>query len=333
MLKYEFTLDKKEIHGSLVTQIRALVDIPLHNVKKGDLGGWITGVGLPQSDSSWICPDAILIDSRVKGDTLVEEGVIQGSTVEAQKIACSWIKNSTIKGKAVIIDRRSFIENSIIETDGEVKVTGASELHSVKLFASDVYIGSSSMLHNMVIRGTKITVTKKSKISGGKLEGELIYIKDSVISKSTLIEGNDIRIEESEVEDFKMNGDGIFLTGAKLIKGRIRANRLSVEEHSDIYNCHIQGDDISMSGEVKLYNSSVCSSQLRLNGVLDIDWVYFEGDFIEIGGVVYLHGIDQEDTFQIQKDAKLDGVIRMEVESKGITIKEQTLEGDFVYIS
>lgn len=333
MDKYEFTGKSKDVNGVIVVQIKALLDIPLHGIKKGDLGGWSNDGGLSQSGFCWISPSAVLINSTVTGDTLVNEGLIENSKVEAQKIACSWMKESTIDGKRVVIDRRSLLEKTTIRTDGGVKVTGVSELKNVKIFASDVYIDSASILDSFTIRGTKITVTKKSKISGGKIEGDSIYITDSDISKSTLIEGNDIGIKESEIEGFKMNGDRIFITGAKLVKGRIRANRLSINENSDIFNCHIQGDDISFNDDVKLHNSSVHSNQLCFNGGLDIDWVYFEGDSIEIDGAVCLRGIEQEDTFQIQKESKLNGVIHMEVKSEGITIKEQTLEGDFVFIS
>lgn len=301
MDKYAFTQKSKVVHGIKVMQIIALQDIPLHGVKTGDLGGWSNDKGLSQSDSCWIYPDATLIDSTVKNDTLVKEGVIENSTVDAKEIACSWINKSTINGKAVTIDRRCLLQDTHIETDGEVKVTGASELHNVKLFASDVYIDSASILTNMAIRGTKITVTKKTKISGGKLEGDSIYITNSDISKSTPIEGNDIGIEESVIEDFKMNGDRIFLTRAKLVKGKIRANRLYINENSDIFNCHIKGNDISFNGDVKLHNSSVHSNHLCFNGELDIDWVYFEGDSIELEGVVRLEGIEKRTRFKFKK--------------------------------
>nr|DAP29115.1 MAG TPA: Putative transferase, nesg, ydcK, Structural Genomics.38A [Caudoviricetes sp.] len=41
MKKFEFTGENKVWYGYTLRRIRALVDIPTHCVKKGDLGGWI----------------------------------------------------------------------------------------------------------------------------------------------------------------------------------------------------------------------------------------------------------------------------------------------------
>ena len=41
MKKYELTGETKEIGGVTLHRIRALIDIPEHYVKAGDLGGWI----------------------------------------------------------------------------------------------------------------------------------------------------------------------------------------------------------------------------------------------------------------------------------------------------
>lgn len=41
MKKYELTGETKEIGGKILHRIRALIDIPEHDVKAGDLGGWI----------------------------------------------------------------------------------------------------------------------------------------------------------------------------------------------------------------------------------------------------------------------------------------------------
>ena len=41
MKKYEFTGEVQDIAGTTLHRIRALRDIPEHDVKSGDLGGWI----------------------------------------------------------------------------------------------------------------------------------------------------------------------------------------------------------------------------------------------------------------------------------------------------
>lgn len=41
MRKYEFTGETLCINGTTYRQIRALIDIPCHDVHAGDVGGWI----------------------------------------------------------------------------------------------------------------------------------------------------------------------------------------------------------------------------------------------------------------------------------------------------
>ena len=55
MKKYELTDKTKEIGGVTLHRIRALIDIPEHNVKAGDLGGWIEAErNLSQKGAAWV---------------------------------------------------------------------------------------------------------------------------------------------------------------------------------------------------------------------------------------------------------------------------------------
>lgn len=59
MKKYELTAETKEIGGKILHRIRALIDIPLHDVKAGDLGGWIEADrNLSQEGSAWVADEA-----------------------------------------------------------------------------------------------------------------------------------------------------------------------------------------------------------------------------------------------------------------------------------
>lgn len=47
MKKYEFTDEVKNIDGKTLHRIRAVRDIPEHDIKAGDLGGWLEKGGEP----------------------------------------------------------------------------------------------------------------------------------------------------------------------------------------------------------------------------------------------------------------------------------------------
>jgi hypothetical protein len=79
MKKYELTDEKKVIDGVTLHRIRALVDIPEHDVKAGDLGGWIEAErNLSQKGAAWVADSARVIgeawvtgSARVMGEALV----------------------------------------------------------------------------------------------------------------------------------------------------------------------------------------------------------------------------------------------------------------------
>lgn len=73
MKKYELTGETEEIGGKILHRIRALIDIPEHDVKAGDLGGWIEAErNLSQKGAAWVTDSACVMDSaRVTDSALV----------------------------------------------------------------------------------------------------------------------------------------------------------------------------------------------------------------------------------------------------------------------
>lgn len=98
MKKYELTGETKEIGGKILHRIRALVDIPVHNVKAGDLGGWIEAErNLSQKGAAWVADEARVMDSaRVTGKALV--------------MGSAWVTGSArVTGKARVTDSADYI--------------------------------------------------------------------------------------------------------------------------------------------------------------------------------------------------------------------------------
>lgn len=73
MKKYELTGETKEIGGVTLHRIRALIDIPEHDVKAGDFGGWVEAeTNLSQNGAAWVADSALVMDSaRVTGKARV----------------------------------------------------------------------------------------------------------------------------------------------------------------------------------------------------------------------------------------------------------------------
>ena len=89
MKKYEFTGETKEIGGKILHRIRALIDIPEHDVKAGDLGGWIEAErNLSQNGAAWVTGEALVMDSA----WVTDSARVTGS---ARVMGSAWVMKSS----------------------------------------------------------------------------------------------------------------------------------------------------------------------------------------------------------------------------------------------
>lgn len=94
MKKYELTGETKEIGGVTLHRIRALIDIPEHDVKAGDLGGWIEAErNLSQNGEAWVTGSACVTGKAWVTDSawVTGEALVTGS---ARVIGNAWVSGN-----------------------------------------------------------------------------------------------------------------------------------------------------------------------------------------------------------------------------------------------
>ena len=203
--KYEFTDNHDEHEGTIVWQIRRLVENG-----HGELGGWLESeYNLASEGSSWVGPSAIVKDeARVQGDAEVYGGSIRGyadvhgGVVESGEInGYAVITGGTITGSARIF--------------GEAKVEGG-------------YIGEKAQVYGGKIQGG--SVSGRAEVSGGTMIGGNVgghaYIDGGVI-------------EGGDVFGYSVVTGGI-IRGTAVIKGRAIIN--SGEYHQGTFDRGIHGE-------------------------------------------------------------------------------------------
>ena len=106
MKKYELT---EEVNEQGLHRIRALRDIPIYGVKKGDLGGFVERENnLSQEGDCWIADNATVMgQARVCDDALVMgyATVMDNATVSGYAIVRGYASvnvNAEIRGSAII---------------------------------------------------------------------------------------------------------------------------------------------------------------------------------------------------------------------------------------
>lgn len=135
MRKYKLTGETKEIGGKILHRIRALIDIPAHAVKAGDLGGWIEAErNLSQKGAAWVANEARVMDEAfvmnsacVMGSACVTEKarVMDSARVmgTALVMGSAWVTDSAwVMGSACVMGS-AWVTGSARVT-GEARVTG-----------------------------------------------------------------------------------------------------------------------------------------------------------------------------------------------------------------
>lgn len=116
----------KTRHGAFLHRIKALVDIPMHDVKAGDLGGWIEKEeNLSQADYCWVGGDAMVYgNARIQHNSIVtgnaevcENAVVSGDSRvsdEAKVIGSSSIISSRVCEHSFVGGKSCIYEHSRI---------------------------------------------------------------------------------------------------------------------------------------------------------------------------------------------------------------------------
>jgi hypothetical protein len=171
MNKYELSdIRNQFVYGRNLYRIRALIDIPLHGVKAGDLGGYIEcEANLSQKDSAWVGGDAkvyararVLLDALVTGEATVTNGATLYDSVRVDEYA-------VLDGDLGVFDTAHISGRAYVV--GDAKITQNAILTEIKDYLLIGPVGSNRT----------VTLTKSNKqISAGCFRGNLDEFKAAV---------------------------------------------------------------------------------------------------------------------------------------------------------
>lgn len=252
--KYELTDEwRKGFDGEKVFRIIAMRDIPVHDVTKGDMGGFVSGYGnLSQTGDSWVADEAIVEgEAYVCGDAWVAgKARVHGkSRIEerAYVYRSARVGNSKIKGDCEVFGT-AIVNSSTLE--GNITVKNKAELMACRLYGKILVINEAFAIET-VVRGTDIfllgkTVIKKSTIGvGGKGNTRAVSIGGESSLEGVSIFGDDISVEDHATLQTGANlkGANIRIADYALISGNVRI--LSNTDVKDFVQ--LQNDDLAVN--------------------------------------------------------------------------------------
>ena len=203
---------KKRFGGIPLYRIRALKDIPRHNVKAGDLGGWVQSEkNLSQDGDCWIEGDSVVIcNAHISGDALVyDKAVIRGCariTGEA-KVG----ENAYVADSAFVTDRVSILESAQIF--GEVGISGTA------IIGGHAHISGRAMVFGGAIVSGDALIFGAAHISG-----QAFVSGSARVSEKARIRGNARVVADCAIRGNAIIGGGVGILDNVVIAGNAEVN-------------------------------------------------------------------------------------------------------------
>jgi len=127
-MKYELTdTIMMESLGATLHRIKALRDIPQHNVEAGDIGGWIESEdNLSQDNEAWVGDEAqVHGNARVYGDAIVYgQAMVWGNAHISDKARVNGraqvLDNTQVFGESWVVDNASVRGNAVVSVGAVV---------------------------------------------------------------------------------------------------------------------------------------------------------------------------------------------------------------------
>lgn len=245
--KYEFTNETAYISRyTVLKRIRALIDIPRHNVKAGDLGGWIQKVSnLPHNNEAWVAEDA-----KVYGDAVIEdESLISGKADVSGK--------SHVFGESRILENAKLKENVTVinsEVQGMCLIKGYATVKKSKIY------GTTCIKDNVFVDDSHVDMFLSDILNQAHIVGTSIFGSELLFKDNVRIVNSTIGLPLSE-----MTSKCTFLGKCELNETHIDgANDIQIDGHALLVNgVQINGNKVRVDGYTKIVgNISLCSNTI-----------------------------------------------------------------------
>lgn len=247
-------------------RIVALRDIPLHNVRKGDVGGYVSSrFALSHEDSCWIGGNAKVIHERGRGKSVRDNALVSD---EAYLLASFVMFDSEVLGNAYVASSTIYcasVSGSAKVRQSEIvtsytTISGEASLYQAKTHGfGKLDISGKSIIREARISAaerTAITISGKAEIRGDANNymvlatdgvGDFISIKDEATVSGCSVKGTfsasdrafaggayfwgrtELRDDAKVMQGVKLNGKNL-ITGRSVVPPGFIANDISIHD-------------------------------------------------------------------------------------------------------
>ena len=212
---FKLTDETRKRNGTTLHRIQAIVDLPEHGVKSGNIGGWVEKESNLQ-DRAWVFHDAIVRDEAiVAGEAVVKhQAVVRGEadvTENAVVMEHAYVgggatvfgnaivrDNTEITGDVMIYGKTVVQDSSVISQNAEIsqnaKIKGTADISGSAEINGSAEVINSNIGGSTVVTGTAKISGSSVDILGGRIgddaeiqyQGHFLFINSTPLNTSTL---------------------------------------------------------------------------------------------------------------------------------------------------
>lgn len=256
----EFTNPEGELVTTKMSRIKALRDIPAHNVKAGDIGGWVCERGiLSHEGGCWIGGEAKVFlqyneRSKIAGNALVtDDAIVYGTGL------------STIQ----------IYENAIIEDNASIFVNGSS---SISLIHADARVSGNAVVKNSPVITGKISdnalvvesyvrwashVSGNAKVYNSTVSGSAMVMGDAIVSHNSIISESSVVTDDANISGAEVRGAAKVLENANVKEKAVICGNATVTDRAVISSgCVIAGESVIKDDAVVSEGATILGKSL-----------------------------------------------------------------------
>lgn len=309
MKKYKLGPKETFSHGGTFVRVHrvvALIDIPAHDVKVGDTGGWVESRrNLSHEGKCWVGENAVVVDScRVKENALVTGNAtltgacdVGGKSIVKDDALLSGIV--TVKDQAVISGNAEIIAPDYLDARKGYEISENARIMGNPKIAGRGYVKGSALIKgepkitHIEMSGDSV-ISGNPSIRGGILE-DAAQIFDYAEVWTTKLSGNSKVYGHSSIfasEYYTQLKDNARVYGHCRIFGSNGYPATSLSDDVSVYGsatikegCQISGASI-INGEAFLQESCIISGNSKVSGPQPLPAKYTASDlFQDISGI------------------------------------------------
>ena len=171
-MKYKLTEETKCVAGITLYRIQALINIPSHSVKAGDLGGWVQSENnLSQDDTAWVSGNAQVYDNAL----VYDDAQVYGNARvygEAQVYG-----EARVSDNACVYDNARVYDNAWV--CGNARVSGATYAYDNAYVSVEEFEDAHGNVDNAVTDERKLEAWTNAVIAGDTTLGLAAWLTEN----------------------------------------------------------------------------------------------------------------------------------------------------------